>query len=165
MSFEFKVSELDAACELVLKGDINESVNFKNIKLIPGKHLIIDLSGIRLLNSVGLRSWVLWARELDYAVVSLRRCPNPVVNQMNILDGFLPLRAVIESFELPYMCESCGHEESHWAMRGKDYYERTADKAEWVKVKESIPCPKCGEKADLDVLPLKYFGFLKGRRL
>jgi hypothetical protein len=163
VSLAYQIDNSDGGCSIHFSGEIDETADFHKIDLPKVKHLVIDLKGLRLLNSSGLRSWVLWTRTLTIPLITIRNCPSVAVLQMNVLDGFLPMRAVIESFELPYLCESCGQEQRLWAQRGKDFMERMGDKAEWTKFEEEIPCPKCGKKAALDVLPLRYFSFLKAR--
>lgn len=165
MSFEFAISSTGGSCTIAFNGEIDESANFQNINLPDVNHLIIDLEKLTLLNSSGLRNWVLWTRGIKAAVITIRNCPSIAVHQVNVLEGFLPLRAVLESFELPYVCESCGREERRWITRGKEFMERTADKAEWVKYEENIKCQNCGQPAEVDVMPLRYFSFLKNRNM
>jgi len=160
LSFGFKIEQNSTQVTLSLVGEIDERANFKKIQIPAAEHLFVDLSGVRLLNSAGLRSWVLWARDLSFPVITMIKCPSVVVHQMNVLDGFMPFKAVIKSIELPYICEECHHEERRWIERGKDFMEQTAEAPAWHKAPEEIKCPKCGEKSVLDVLPLRYFSFL-----
>lgn len=165
MSFEFKISEnVTDGILIEFFGDIDESADFSKIKIPEGNRLTLSLKGIRILNSVGLRSWVLWIKKLQQEVVVLLKCPAVAVHQMNILNGFIPLRSIVQSFEVTYHCESCGKEESVWLERGKDFYERTADAAEWVNVEKTKKCIHCGEECELDIIPGKYFHFLKSPR-
>lgn len=162
---DIKVDEEEDVVCLKLSGSINENANFDSLDLSPGKKLIIDIENVRLINSTGLRNWVIWVKSLDpNTQILLRHCPHVVVEQMNILKSFLPSGAIVESFEVPYHCESCGYEEMVMAERGVDYMEGTADQKEGILLPEQRPCPECEEKMGLDVLPAKYFTFLKFRR-
>ena len=124
MSFEFKVGENENDGALIeLSGQIDELADFEKIELPQNaKRITIDLKRIKLLNSVGLRSWVLWIKSLDQSIIVLRHCPAVAVHQMNILEGFMPLKSTVESFEVPYHCESCGSDTMIWAKRGENYF-------------------------------------------
>ena len=165
MSFSFTVETNETDGALVkLTGEIDEMVDFSGLEIPKDQNRItIDLKEITMLNSVGLRSWVLWIKSIEQDVIVLRHCPNVAVHQMNILEGFMPLKTIVESFEVPYNCESCGEDTLTWAKRGEQYFERTADKADWIKIAENIECQNCGKEAELDVIPTKYFHFLKSR--
>ena len=165
MSFEFAVRDRGDNIILELHGRIDENANFKEIRTLKAKSLTINLKGITLMNSVGLRSWIQWVKTLKkIPVVYLENCTTPVMNQMNVLQGFLPLGAVVNSIEVPYHCENCGHGFSHWAKRGDDYRESSAETEGWNKISEEAECPECGnKKAETDFLPARYFNFLKNK--
>ncbi len=165
MSFASTVQTSGPVTELSLAGVIDEQSDFNSFQIPSGtQKLVINMKDIRLLNSVGLRSWVLWAKTLrSIPVIALKNCPGVVVHQMNILDGFIPLQAVVESFEVPYHCESCEHGESLWLERGKDFFEQTADTAARIQAPEEKPCPACGAVMEMDASPRKYFRFLSLR--
>ncbi|OFZ17718.1 MAG: hypothetical protein A2Z20_00370 [Bdellovibrionales bacterium RBG_16_40_8] len=164
MSFSFEI-ESTPKCEIVfMRGTIDESVNFKIIKPKNEAQLILDLKGINRLNSLGLRNWVQWMRFLNpHAGIVLRNCPNVVVHQINILDGFLPEHSIIESIEIPYTCDGCGHQTTYLAVRGRDYFEATADKAEQVSLPLQRKCVSCGDQAEADIMVAKHFRFLRRR--
>ena len=165
MSFEYKVSENDQDGALVqFFGEVDEHADFSGIQLPASQgRITIDLKGLNLLNSVGLRSWVLWIKSIEQDIIVLKNCPSVAVHQMNILEGFMPLKTVVESFEVPYHCESCGQDTMTWAKRGEHYFERTADKAQWIKLPDTVKCENCGEASGLDVISAKYFHFLNSR--
>jgi prepilin-type N-terminal cleavage/methylation domain-containing protein len=160
----FAVETYSDGRDLVVKitGNVDEYADFKKIPRPPNQRLVLDLAGVTMLNSVGLRTWVNWTRELRLPEgIFLRNCPPPVVHQMNILDGFLPLGATVESFQIPYHCESCGHEENKTLERNKDFREATIGEKEKIVFSESIPCSACSEAAEADIMPAKYLKFLR----
>lgn len=164
MSFVFQIENKPEGCTLHISGEIGETAKFNQIGLPDIKHLILDLQNLNFLNSVGLRSLVLWMQTVKCSVITIKNCPSVAVHQINVLNGFLPARAVFESFELPYTCDACGHKVRTWLTRNKDFMEPTADEPEWIKFEKQVKCPSCGKDADLDVMPLRYFSFLKNRK-
>jgi anti-anti-sigma regulatory factor len=146
-------------------GILDENTDFRPIKLDGAKSIIVDLEKVTGLNSMGLRNWVLWTKSLKaQAQIFFRHCTRPVVDQMNILNGFLPMGAIVESFYVPYHCEGCAHDDNYLAVRGKDYMEGRADSKEGIKIPDERACTACGEPMQFDVVPRKYFGFLKYRK-
>ena len=148
-----------------LQSDIDEFSKFDQIDLPVSARLIFDLEGVMRLNSMGLRTWIQWIRRLkkDTQIV-FRKCPKIIMDQVNILDGFLPTDGVIESFFVPYECENCGAEEMKLMERGTHFVEGTADTKEGNLVPENCNCPACGAQMELGIFPNKYFRFLKYRR-
>lgn len=166
MSQEFKVSKKlqDDKIILSFSGDINEYADFTKVDLGGAKEAIFDFSEVRFVNSIGLRGWIIWIKKAAGMSIQFIKCPRYVVDQMNILEGFLPPNARVESFYIPYYCESCDHTEMFLAERGRDFKEGTADVKEGILVKDELPCPKCGNPAEMDVLKERYFNFLKYRK-
>lgn len=151
--------------KLTFVGDINENADFSTVNLGAAKELVLDMGGIRMLNSVGLRSWLLWIKSFaNNCSLVFTNCPRHVVDQMNILDGFLPLSARVETFFVPYYCENCDKTENILAHRGKDFMEATVDTKEGVSVPDEAPCPVCNQAMEIDILKDRYFSFLKYRK-
>lgn len=163
---QFEVVHGPSECTLSIRGVINENTDFSQIDLKSAKLVYLDLKEVKTLNSMGLRNWVLWVKQIkDSTQMIVRHCPRTVVDQMNILHGFLPMGAVVESFFIPYTCSSCQHEENYLAIRGRDYKEGTVDSKEGASILNTRPCVKCKETMEMDVVPARYFNFLKYRRI
>ncbi|MCB0361434.1 MAG: hypothetical protein KDD35_01850 [Bdellovibrionales bacterium] len=166
MTDGFRIDQKTEGDNLILSftGDINENADFNEIEFSGIKKMTLDFSGVRFVNSIGLRGWIQWIKKVSGVTIYFTKCPRYVVDQMNILDGFLPLNAIVESFYVPYYCEACDHTETILATRGKDFKEGTADTKEGLLLQDEIACPKCGGSAELDVLKERYFNFLKYRK-
>lgn len=163
---QFDVKHEGDQCTVRVSGAINENIDFTQVDVKSPKVLYLDLKDVKSLNSMGLRNWVLWVKEIKRTTqIVFRNCPHCVVDQMNILSGFLPMGAVVESFYVPYTCLSCSFEHKHLAVRGKDYMEGTVDTKEGAALPQSRQCPECKEKMEIDVVAAKYFHFLKYRRV
>lgn len=162
---KFKIFSSPKDCTIHFSGAINENSDFSGMDLGAAKVLILDLHGVTSLNSMGLRNWVNWVKGVKNKMqLHFRQCPRVVVDQMNVLQGFLPMGAVVESFFVPYHCDACQHEENYLATRGKDYMEGTVDTRDGIVMPETRPCPVCAAQMDWDIVPLKYFSFLKYRK-
>ncbi len=150
---------------LHLVGHIDESADFSKIECPESGALVIDLSEIPHLNSIGLRTWAHWIASLKkLSPIFFRKCTPSVINQVNVLEGFLPKGAVVESFYVPYYCEPCNKGFDILAERGKDFREATAEAGEHLAIASAAPCPNCGQPAPSDIIEGKYYRFLKTKR-
>ena len=80
---------------------------------------------------------------------------------MNIVSGFLPSIAIVESFYVPFYCDGCDTESLLLVHRGEDYAPKTPETEAFVNVTSPRPCEDCGGSKEMDVLPDKYFSFIK----
>jgi hypothetical protein len=160
--FSFRVESTPREHVIYLIGEIDENADFKPIPVPKLGKLVLDLGEIRHLNSLGLRTWVQWVQKMNHlSGIYLRHCSNVVVHQMNILEGFLPLGAIVESFEIPFYCSSCDTQSVVMVERGRDYLEATSDTAEKIMTPMQRPCTVCRSIAEADIIPAKHFKFLK----
>ncbi|OFZ10576.1 MAG: hypothetical protein A2Z20_08935 [Bdellovibrionales bacterium RBG_16_40_8] len=164
MAFSFQNEVTSSHNILIFSGAIDERADFSTIQLTDGKELIIDLEKVNRINSLGLRNWIKWIRSLKSYMITLRKCPNIFINQMNILEGFFPSNSIIESFQVPYTCDGCGLQTITLARRGEDYCEATADRPEQINIPPIIKCDKCGGSSVVDIVFTKHFDFLKNRQ-
>lgn len=115
--------------------------------------LLVDLGGVRRINSVGVRDWVLWLRSARarFPTVVLYDCPPAIVNEINLVRNFAE-GAVVTTFQAPYFCDRCGLESV-----------RTLDALAMVRAGErSAPAAPCGKPAcanALDDADESYFAF------
>ena len=144
-----------------LRGSIDEETNFAEIDGTEPR-LIFDLSGVSLINSMGIRNWVNWMKANRNRSLVFRNCSKPIVDQINALEGFLPPGSVVESFFVPYVCENCGHADRVLFRRTHEFDQGTADQKQSIRPPE-LKCPKCGEQMEMDVIEAKYFRFLRYR--
>jgi len=119
--------------------------------------LRLDLENLTLINSMGIHKWITWMRQLTnlQGGMILLNCRPVVINQINILRGFLPDYARVDSFFVPYSCENCGFEEKLLLTRGVDY-----DDQSQVKYVTEKTCPACSGVLDLDIMHQRYFNFI-----
>lgn len=155
-SASYEILENADSTKLIIKGRIDENTKLPNV-LAKGQPLHIDLGGVTGVNSVGCRQWAIWIKNLKRGGATfLHKCPPIFINQVNILIGLLPDDFTVESFYVPYHCESCGAEEVQLFERGRHFQTLEA-----INVQEQIICPVCSALMELDVVKERYFGFLR----
>ena len=140
---------------LQLQGNIDEDANFAPPDLTGAGAVVLDLEGVNAINSVGIREWIKWVKALPGSVqLSVRKCPKIIVDQINMVAGFLPATAVVESFFVPYYSDSSGNEKMVLFNNGKEFVNGEVNAPPEVK-------DEAGEVMEMDVIEAKYFKFLK----
>ncbi len=96
-----------------LVGQIDERADLGPIVENVDWSVIFDLAAVSFINSIGVREWLRLLRRLHEksVLVSLRRCSEAMVHEMNMIVEMVAYVRV-ESFFLPYMCDDCGAEAS-----------------------------------------------------
>jgi hypothetical protein len=153
----FAISKNAEAGKLVVKvsGPVDEDANFQPIDASTFKAVVLDLDGVTAINSVGIREWIKWIKGLQPGLqLSVRRCPKIIVDQINMVAGFLPPATVVESFFVPYFSESTGTEKMVLFESGKEF--KGGDLHPPAEVKDDS-----GELMEMDVIEAKYFKFLQ----
>ena len=143
---------------LKIHGDLNEDFIFSSLTIQGQGETILDLSAVRSLNSCGIREWIRWIKAAPTSArLVLKECPKVVVDQINMVDGFLPKGTRIQSFMVPYYCEACEKVKSVLFKEGEHYAHG--------KMKSTLPpvsCDQCQQPMEWDVIESKYFKFLQG---
>ena len=155
MSFSIAKQPEGARMVVKVSGAVDEDANFQPVDVGAATAVVLDLSDITAINSVGIREWIKWVKAIPSTVqLSVRRCPKIIVDQINMVAGFLPPAATIESFFVPYYADGSGSEKMVLFEKGKEY-----------KDGELHPPPEIkddsGEVMEMDVIEAKYFKFLK----
>lgn len=122
-------------------------------ELPPGRGLVLDLAGVRRINSIGVRDWVAFMRTLVGRAVAFRRCSSTVISQLNMIHGFRG-HAHIESFMAPYVCDACGHE--------REYLLDAHGLHGAGRAVPALACPACRSPMCFDDIPDRYLAFLDG---
>lgn len=134
-----------------LSGDITEQSDFRPLLEALSGAAVLDLAGIRRINSCGVREWVKFVAALgaNGVKLALERCSAPVVAQLNMIANFGG-GAEVRSIYAPYFCGKCG----------KDHLElielRPGRRA---TVREALPCPSCGASMEFDDVPEAFLAF------
>ncbi len=134
-----------------LTGVIDEFADLSFFSRLTGRNEI-NLSGVRRINSFGVRIWMDAVRKVaeDVELTFVDISP-PLVEQLNMIQGFMG-KGVIESFQVPLICTECEYEESV-----------TCPTAGFTKEKSIYgrKCPECMHPMELDDLEEQYLGFIR----
>ncbi len=119
---------------------------------VSGGRVVFDLSELRILNSTGVRAWVLNLDKLEISPV-YRNCPPTIVMLFNMVPEFLGKNGEVESFLVPTYCETCGTVGSLLLKKGQNF-------EPGQPVRFEIPActtPACQPEADIDADSYFYF--------
>ena len=140
---------------IALKGNIDEDASFAGSEIGAVSQITLDLQEVKAINSCGIREWINWIRTANEgAQITFKNCPKIIVDQINMVAGFLPEKAKVQSFYVPYYCESSGNEKMVLFTEGKEV------KGSEVFAPEEVKDDESGEFMEMDVIEAKYFKFL-----
>ncbi len=138
---------------LTLKGIIDEEADFKDAFSDLKATVFINLEGIDLINSCGVREWVHAVQKLPKnAKVQYDKCAPRIVEQINYVSNFLGSGSV-NSFYAPYFCPKC-KKEATVLLAVRDLTKSRPVKAPAEK------CPNCRGPMEFDDIEEEYFAFL-----
>lgn len=142
---------------VVLRGEIDENAELDELKQRLSGPVTFHLAGVRRINSCGVREWLGLMRALaEVADLTFTHCSTVFVNQMNTIHNFRG-NAEIQSFQAPYICESCEIEVDVLLDASEHFGDGDTDAV------PSFPCERCGEPMELDDFPRRYLSFLHYR--
>lgn len=148
-----KITKMPEKVTVELGGTIDEDVDFSQLDLKGSNVIEIELSNVKSINSCGIREWIKWIGTAGSAPISFLNCSKVIIDQINMVDGFLPLTAKVKSFFVPYYNDDLGSEKNILFQYGKEFTEQG------VKPPESVKDDK-GNPLEMDVIEAKYFKFI-----
>jgi len=147
------VEATPALTKLLIAGVIDEHADLDIFQELKSASVRIDLQQIRRINSFGVRAWMRAISTISEDIeLIFERCPPPVVDQCNMVSGFLG-HGVIETFYAPMICELCDEQ-----------MDKIFDAQECRSLGGNLPetkCPSCGEDMEIDDLEEQYLLFLR----
>jgi hypothetical protein len=150
MAFSIESSRLGDTLLVHVSGKIDEDSNFSGCASV-----ILELENISAINSVGVREWIRWIKGFPSTLkLVVRKCPKIIVDQINMVSGFLPAGTVVESFYVPFFADISGEEKMVLFSIGKEY--RGGDVFAPKQISDTTGAPM-----EMDVIEAKYFKFLK----
>lgn len=141
-------NEADLA-EFLLQGQIDEDSTFEEILSSKKSKIIIDFNKVTLINSCGVREWINFLEGVKDCIITYKNCPQVVIEQINMVHGFILPNTSIESFYAPY------------------YSEKADDVLKVLLLSSQVvdgKAPKIeqdGEELEFDAIEAQYFQFLK----
>ncbi len=92
------------------EGEIHENFKAKLVSLPKANNYIINLAGLRSINSLGIREWTSFLNTLcASSSVTLEECSVVFIDQANIVPQILS-NSKVTSFYAPYFCPQCNLE-------------------------------------------------------
>lgn len=150
LHIDIEVQESQVVC--AFKGVIDEDADFTKLSEVKGDNCVFDFDEVSMINSCGIREWIKFIEKLPESItIRYRNCRQIIIEQINMVHGFIRPGAKIESFYAPYYCEGCDDEFKQHIK---------TDEIEGKKAPH-IKCPNCGsEETEFDAIEAQYFAFL-----
>lgn len=137
-----------------ISGPIDEDISFENATCPGASEIIVNFQKVNVIKSFGIREFMRWIETQKNPKLIFSFCPKIIVDQINIVDGFLPANGRVDSFYVPYYCEDSGEESVILFRYGVEFSDNK------VNAPTEIFDSK-GNKMDIDVVWNKYFRFLE----
>lgn len=156
-----KVNVNDRSFEFILEGPISEKTEIFEYDIRIAHEIKVDMEKVTFINSIGVKNWLQWAARIpNRATVTLYKCPFVIINQINMVQGFLPTGGRVQSFYAPYISNS-GTEMTVLFERGREYDYAENGKPERIAFPETLVHPKNQEAMEPDFVISKVAQFLK----
>ena len=138
---------------ITITGVIDESADLSALSSVHARALRFHMRGVRRINSFGVRAWMDAIRRIPITTqLFFVHCPPPVVDQCNMVSGFLG-HGRLESFYAPMTCAECDEQIDQ-------LFETAACRANGGKL-PLTPCPRCGRPMEVDDLEEQYLLFVR----
>lgn len=151
---DVKMEKASDTLKVHMVGTIDEDVDFSQFNIAGNPAIEVELSGLKSINSCGIREWIKWIGSAADAKISFSNCPKVIIDQINMVEGFLPAGAKVESFYVPYYNDDSGSEKNVLFRYGTEFTDSTVTPPSSVKDDE-------GNEMEMDVIESKYFKFIK----
>jgi hypothetical protein len=151
-TFRAEVAEGEGGKVIRLFGVIDEHADLAFLASLRGR-VRLSLKGVRRINSFGVRAWIDAVRKVPAECsFELSECPPPVVDQMNMVAGFVG-RGKVVSFYAAMRCEACDRELDHLFV--VDDCKRAGGKL------PRVDCPSCKKPMEVDDIEEQYLMFIR----
>jgi hypothetical protein len=151
--FDLKIDKNADGAKIAISGTIDEDVDFTAYSLGGINQMEFDLNSVKSINSCGIREWIKWLGTNSKAKMTYINCPKIIVDQINMVDGFLPKNGQVLSFYVPYYNDESGSEKNVLFRYGQEFTDAGVVAPEKV-------VDDTGLDMEMDVIESKYFKFL-----
>lgn len=151
---DVKIDKNSEKLNIHMSGTIDEDVDFTQMNLVEAQEIDLELSGIKSINSCGIREWIKWMATNKNAKINFNQCPKVIVDQINMVDGFLPQNGKVSSFFVPYYNDNSGSEKNILFRYGTEFTEGEVKPPSEIK-------DDLGNEMEMDIIESKYFKFVK----
>ena len=155
MSDKLKIKIENKGEEVLIQfaGPIDEDSSFEDISKLSSQKIVFDFENVSLINSCGIREWINFIEALDSGIsFSYINCRQIIIEQINMVKGFIREGSRVDTFYAPYYCETCD-DEYKIHLNHNDIVDSKAPK---------VSCPKCSkEDIEFDAIEEQFFQFTK----
>jgi hypothetical protein len=149
---------------LALPKDLGDLQSFSQLALSDGQVLQLEFKDVQFVNSTGLRTFVLWLKDVESHFPKLQllfqNVPTYMVRHLLAFKNSLPKTVDTTSIFVPYYCDNCDHED-HNVLVTAQQARAAANLADLVS--QPMVCPKCSSPMEADVVPERYLTLLLER--
>lgn len=150
-SLDIKLREDGQNVYVELSGQINEDSEMQSLENLKAKKLVLNLKNVNHINSCGIREWIEFQKKhFSFEEIEYEECPQVIIEQMNIVAGFIHPNGKITSFFAPYYSEQEDKEYKILLKPNEVLDGKAPDK------KDST-----GNSLEFDEIEAQYFNFLK----
>ena len=167
IEFTYELRDLsEHGLELVLIGYMDEQTVLPDVAKLANTHrLIINFGRVNAILSMGVKTWVRFADELEKhpnLKIEFKNCSRQVVDQINLVKGFLPDNADVTSMFIPIFCETCNR--TFKVLKKTDNITEEINKViAQVEVSDCDQFPGCKETFELECNQASYLKFIERR--
>jgi len=146
--------DLEDSLLISFKGILDENAHLDKIFNTEKEKIVINLRGVKRINSCGVREWVNAIKAIPVEKkIEFVECSSSMVKQFNMITNFGG-RGKVTSFMAPYFCSKCDKPVEK-LIAVNDYME------ELLKlIPPLFACSECRERLEFDDLEEKYFQFV-----
>ncbi len=149
--FDFEKEQQNDLIIFKLSGQIDEDADLSKLDFSGASEIEFDLENITLINSCGIRDWVEYQKRIpDQVKIVYSKCPQVIIEQINIIKGFIREGGIVKSFYAPYYDENNDQE-----------VKILITPSEVVDLKAPEKKNDDGDILEFDEIELQYFNFLK----
>jgi hypothetical protein len=151
---KFNYENQGSDLKLSVEGSINEDLQIDKLTDLNGSKIVIDMNNVKMINSCGIREWIRMVEKFGNSVsIEYQNVPQIVVQQMNMIAGFLSKNAKVTTFYAPYFIEDLDEE--------KQVLLRAEDIKDFKAPKQKATVDGNEYELDFDAIEEQYFRFLK----
>lgn len=133
-----------------LAGVIDEDAIFDKMQNLKMSKYIFDFSKVNMINSCGIREWIKFLLGIEGAEIIYQNCPQIIIEQVNMVHGFIRKGIVVESFFAPYFCPACDKEKKILIKNFEVQNSKSPLKQ----------CETCKGDLEFDAIEKQYYSFL-----
>ena len=152
---EVKTTVEGKTLKVAFNGAIDETFSQVSGQIPKAETVEFNLHGLKSINSTGIREWIKYTQTLAGSTITFVNCPKVFIDQVNMVQGFIPSTSKIVSFYVPYYNEDSDTEKNVLFTYGKEFSDAS------VKIPSDVK-DESGAAMEIDVIEAKYFKFIKG---